>query len=557
MQVDSAVDSKVMEGWTPFDFAAAAEEVGLETQARRLQAKGLVALQAEAGRVDRWVLNPKGLGWRFDFTKQLVDGEAWSALSGLAELANWRSARDAQFSGAPINETENRAVLHMALRGRLEDDFKVGGEGVMKEVVATRDAFLAFADQVRNGRYGTVDGQRFKHVINIGIGGSDLGPVMVHEALAPLRDEAGPEVRFVSNVDPHHLDLALKGADPRSTLVVVVSKTFTTQETMANAQRALHWLKASLGEQAGQHMAAVSSNVDGAAAMGIDASRVFGFGNWVGGRFSLWGPVGLAIALGSGSDAFRNLLEGARAMDRHFLEAPAQENVPLHMALMEVWNVNALGHTSRAVLPYAQCLHRLPAYLQQAEMESNGKAVGRDGEPVRWDTHPVVWGEPGTNGQHAFHQLLHQGTSLHPVDFIAVKEPMGGDPGMHRLLLDNAVAQAEAFCVGRDLGAVQQEMRDAGMSEDRVAAVAPHRVFQGGRPSSFLLCDRWTPHALGALIAAFEHKIFLEGVLWNVFSYDQWGVELGKAMAKQLGQGSVEKEVPWTPGTAALREALG
>lgn len=557
MQVDPAVDSDVMEGWTPFDFAAAADEVGLEAQARRLKAKGLVALQEDAGRVGRWVLAPEGLGWRFDFTKQLVDEGAWSALSGLAEQANWQRARDAQFAGAPINETENRSVLHMALRGRLEDDFKVGGEGVMDEVVATRDAFLRFADQVRDGRYATVGGQRFQHVINIGIGGSDLGPVMVHEALAPVRDEGGPEVRFVSNVDPHHLDVAMKGADPRSTLVVIVSKTFTTQETMANAQRALAWLKESLGDDAGLHMAAVSSNVEGAAAMGIDANRVFGFGNWVGGRFSLWGPVGLAIALGSGSDAFRGLLEGARRMDRHFVEAPAEDNVPLHMALIEVWNVNALGHTSRAVLPYAQCLHRLPAYLQQAEMESNGKAVGRDGQPVGWDTHPVVWGEPGTNGQHAFHQLLHQGTSLHPVDFIAVKEPMGGDPGMHRLLLDNAVAQAEAFCVGRDLESVQNEMRGAGMPEDHVAAVAPHRVFAGGRPSSFLLCDRWSPHALGALIAAFEHKIFLEGVLWNVFSYDQWGVELGKAMAKQLGRDTGQSEAAWTPGTAALQKALG
>lgn len=547
---------KDIPGWAPFDFDGAARRVDLEGHAARLREKGLVDLQQDSGRVDRWVLSPDGLGWRFDFTKQLIDGAAWGGLRELAEAANWEGARDAQFAGHPINETEGRAVLHMALRGSAEDAFAVDGEPVMEGVLSTREAFLDFADAVREGRYTTASGGRFTHVVNIGIGGSDLGPVMVHEALAPQRAKEGAplEVRFVSNVDPFHLDQALQGCEADSTLVVIVSKTFTTQETMANAERALSWLRNELGDRAGSHLAAVTSNVEGAARMGIEESRVFGFGNWVGGRFSLWGPVGLAIALGSGGKAFRALLDGARAMDRHFQTADAEANVPLHMALIEIWNVNALGLTSRAVLPYAQALHRVPAYLQQAEMESNGKAVGRDGRPVRWATHPVVWGEPGTNGQHAFHQLLHQGTNLHPVEFIAARQPQGGDDHMHRLLLANAVAQAEAFCVGRTEDEVRAEMAGAGHPSDFIDKVAPHRTFAGGRPSTFCLAEELDARSLGALIAVYEHKIFLEGILWNVFSYDQWGVELGKVLARQLLVHGAEGD--WTPGTCSLLKAL-
>ena len=542
---------------TPFDLGQALERHGLEAQSTRLKAKGLKALQADEGRVDRWVLRPEGLSWRFDFTKQLVDQDAWVALKAVAEDADWSTQRDRQFGGAPINETEGRAVLHMALRGEAGDAFEVAGQPVMPDVLATREAFLGFAEDVREGLYTTAEGERFTHVINIGIGGSDLGPVMVHEALAPLRLKQGTplDVRFVSNVDPFHLDQALLGLDPKRTLVVIVSKTFTTQETMANAHRALSWLQQALGERAGAHLAAVSSNVEGAAQMGIDASRVFGFGNWVGGRFSMWGPVGLAVALGSGATAFRELLQGARQMDRHFVEAEADVNVPLHLALIEVWNTNLLGHSSRVVLPYAQALHRLPAYLQQAEMESNGKAVGRDGQPIRWATHPVVWGEPGTNGQHAFHQLLHQGTEVHPVDFMAIRAPMGDDDRMHALLLDNALAQAEAFCMGRSQSDVELEMREAGASEEEVARIAPHRTFHGGRPSSFILGDRLDARAIGALVAAHEHKIFLEGVLWNVFSYDQWGVELGKVLAKQLDSAGANGQ--WSAGSQALKAEMG
>lgn len=545
-----------MPGWAPFDFEKAIHRVGLEKHALRLQEKGLAELQQELGRVDRWVLEPKGLGWRFDFTKQLVDGNAWSSLIKLAEMANWKGARKAQFEGVPLNETEGRAVLHMALRAEEADGYTVQGQSVMGGVVSTRESFLGFAEDVREGRYRTASGGRFTHVINIGIGGSDLGPVMVHEALAPIRAKEGAplDVRFVSNVDPFHLDQALKGCEASSTLIVIVSKTFTTQETMANAERALAWLKERVGDESGKHLAAVTSNTMGAKAMGIEEGRVFGFGNWVGGRFSLWGPVGLAIALGSGAKAFRSLLEGAREMDLHFRSAEADTNVPLHMALLEIWNVNALGFTSRAVLPYSQALHRLPAYLQQAEMESNGKSIGRDGKPVRWSTHPVVWGEPGTNGQHAFHQLLHQGTQRHPLEFIVSKRPQGSDVEMHRLLLANAIAQAEAFCVGRTEAEVRREMESAGIEAEDIQRIAPHRSFDGGRPSAFYLADDLDARSLGALVSAYEHKVFLEGLIWNVYSYDQWGVELGKKLARQLlsnsGQGS------WTAGTRSLLEEL-
>ena len=542
-------------GIRPFNFAEAAKKWALPDHADRLRAIGLKRLQTEVGRVGRWVLEPADIGWRFDFSKQCIDEQAWTALLGLADDADWKAALEAQFRGEAINATEQRAVLHMALRGNREDGFAVGDGPVMEDVLVTREAFLGFADAVRSGTVKTAEGDRFSHVVNIGIGGSDLGPVMVHEALAPERrkEEQPINVGFVSNVDPFHLDQVLDGLDPKKTLVIIVSKTFTTQETMANARRALHWLKQALGEAAPRHLAAVTSNVHGAAEMGITADRVFGFGNWVGGRFSLWGPVGLAIAMGSGGEAFRQMLEGARAMDLHVRHADAKENVALHLALIEVWNVNFLKYSSRAILPYAQALHRLPAYLQQAEMESNGKSVGRDGKRISWSTHPVVWGEPGTNGQHAFHQLLHQGTEVHPVDFIAFKEPMGDDAGMHRLLLDNAIAQAEAFCMGRSEAEVRDEMVGHGEAEERVECVAPHRVFEGGRPSSFMLGQRLDAKSLGALVSAFEHKIFLEGVIWNIFSYDQWGVELGKVMAKELSQNP--EGGPWTEGTQALRQA--
>ncbi len=541
----------------PFNLSQAKSFRNLGFEAERLKSKGLPGLQRDPGRVDRWVLEGPA-GWRFDFTKQLVDQGAWSAMRDFAAEAGWEKARSLQFDGAKINATEGRAVLHMALRGSREDAYTVEGRDVMEEVVATREAMLSFVDQVRSGAYSASDGGRFTHVVNIGIGGSDLGPVMVHEALAPIRQEsdASLDVRFVSNVDPFHIDDVVRGLDPARTLVVIVSKTFTTQETMANARRALDWLRRGLGDaaSAGQHMAAVSSNVEGAAAFGIDAARVFGFSDWVGGRFSLWGPVGMAIALGSGSRVFRDLLEGARSMDVHFREASADQNIPLHLALLELWNVNVLGYPSRAVLPYAQALRSWPAYLQQAEMESNGKSIGRDGLGVQWHTAPVVWGAAGTNGQHAFHQLLHQGSQVHALDFVAFIEPMGGDVQMHKMLVANAIAQAEAFCSGRGVDQVRSGMLASGAAPEEVDRIAPHRVFSGGRPSTFMLADRLDAKSMGALIAAHEHKIFLEGLFWGVYSFDQWGVELGKVLANSmLGEEGTAEE--WSPGTAALLSA--
>ena len=545
---------KVME---PFNLSHSEAFRSLESEAVRLKSQGLMGLQSESDRLKRWVLNGPA-GWRFDFSKQLMDEAAWDRLQSFAMEAGWESARSKQFSGERINATEDRAVLHMALRGAASDEFKVDGDDVMPAVVATREAMLAFVDRVRSGEYAAADGERFTHVVNIGIGGSDLGPVMVHEALAPMRQGGAQtlDVRFVSNVDPFHLDDVIRDLDPARTLVVIVSKTFTTQETMANARRASEWLRQGVGDvaAAGRQMAAVSSNIEGAEAFGIDAARVFGFSDWVGGRFSLWGPVGLSIALGSGSEVFRQLLDGARSMDLHFREAPAERNIPLHLALLEVWNVNVLGYPSRAVLPYAQALCSWPAYLQQAEMESNGKSVGRDGTDTGWQTAPVVWGAAGTNGQHAFHQLLHQGSQVHPMDFVAFIEPMGGDADMHRMLLANAIAQAEAFCAGRSSEQVRAEMLQSGVSVEAVDRIAPHRVFSGGRPSTFMLAERLDAHSLGALIAAHEHKIFLEGLFWGVFSFDQWGVELGKVLANSiLSEGAGRGE--WSPGTAALLSA--
>ena len=555
--METTEDLQVNTAMEPFNLSQSEAFRSLESEAVRLKSQGLLGLQSESNRLDRWVLRGPA-GWRFDFSKQLVDDAAWGRLHSFAVEAGWESARSGQFAGERINATENRAVLHMALRGALEDGFVVDGEDVMPAVVATREAMLAFVDQVRSGEYAAADGGRFTHVVNIGIGGSDLGPVMVHEALAPIRqgDAQTLDVRFVSNVDPFHIDDVVRDLDPARTLVVIVSKTFTTQETMANARRALEWLRQGLGEAAaaGRQMAAVSSNVEGAEAFGIHADRVFGFSDWVGGRFSLWGPVGMSIALGSGSDVFRELLNGARSMDLHFRETPAELNIPLHLALLEVWNVNVLGYPSRAVLPYAQALRSWPAYLQQAEMESNGKSVGRDGSDTGWHTAPVVWGAAGTNGQHAFHQLLHQGSQVHPMDFVAFVEPMGGDIGMHRMLLANAIAQAEAFCAGRSLEQVRAEMMQSGASVEVVDRVAPHRVFPGGRPSTFMLAERLDAHSLGALIAAHEHKIFLEGVFWGVFSFDQWGVELGKVLANSILKEDSELD-GWSPGTAALLSA--
>lgn len=464
-------------------------------------------------------------GMYLDWSKHRVTNEVMDALFDLAEEADWSAGVKALYTGAHINQTEGRAVLHMALRGDKGDAFAVDGEDVMVEVLATRAAMCAYADAVRANE-GITD------VVNIGIGGSDLGPLMVTKALRSHAN-GGPRVHFVSNVDGAHLEAVLSGLTPASTLFIVVSKTFTTQETMANAEAAKAWTAAA-GLNVAEHFAAVSTNVPAAVNFGVVEEHVFGFRDWVGGRYSLWGPVGLSIACAVGSDSFAELLAGARAMDRHFVEAPGRENLPLISALLGIWYREYLGYETHVVLPYAQDLDRFPAYLQQADMESNGKYIGRDGMPVEHETGPVVWGEAGTNGQHAFYQLLHQGTSIHPVDIIAVEAPLSGYKDHHTKLLANAIAQAEALMCGRDEAEVRAEMEAANRTEDEIEAVAPHRVFKGNRPSTFVLLDELNPRTVGQLIAFYEHRIFIQGLVWNICSYDQWGVELGKALAKKI-----------------------
>lgn len=466
-------------------------------------------------------------GFLFDYSKHRITNEVLKALMDLASEANWHAGRRALFSGQPINQTEHRAVMHMAMRADLNDAFEVDGKNVMPGVIATRQQMLAFADRIRKN-------PTITDVVNIGIGGSDLGPLMVTKALRMFAGD-GPKVHFVSNVDGAHLHATLSSLTPENTLFVVVSKTFTTQETMANAQAAKEWLIHALGEEGVQsHFAAVSTNVPAANAFGISSNFVFGFDDWVGGRYSLWGPVGLSIACAIGSVAFEELLSGARAMDQHFRTAPDHQNMPLISALLGIWYVEFLGFPSHVILPYAQDLDRFPAYLQQADMESNGKSMGRDGKRVEHLTGPVVWGEAGTNGQHAFYQLLHQGTTVHPADIIAVKEAMSPYAAHHEKLLANAIAQAEALMVGKSESEVRSEMIEKGMSLDQIDAISPHRVFEGNRPTSFILLEKLDPRRLGMLIAFYEHRIFVQGLLWNVCSYDQWGVELGKVLASRI-----------------------
>ena len=482
--------------------------------------------QADARRFDAFHLRLPGV--LYDFSKQRIDRDVLDMLFALGREADLEGARRALFAGERINATEDRAVMHMALRAERGDGYAVDGEDVVVEVLAVRERMLAFAEEWRAD-------PEVRDVVNIGIGGSDLGPAMAVRALR--RYASGPRVHFVSNVDRAHLDAVLAGCDPATTRFIIASKTFTTAETMRNAEAAKHWvLSAAAGDAAAvtRQFAAVSSAVDRAGAFGVQEDRVFGFEEWVGGRFSMWGPVGCAVAVAIGADHFRAMLAGARAADGHVRTVPLEYNVAAVGALIGTYNSVFLGHRSWAVLPYAQDLDRLPAFLQQADMESNGKGVGRDGKPVQVPTSTVVWGEPGTNGQHAFHQLLHQGTDRIPVDFIAFREPTGLDAAAHRVVFAHALAQAEALLIGRSREDVVSEMRAAGVGEERIARVAPHRTFTGNRPSSFWCWDRLDPFSLGMLVALQEHRIFFQGILLGVYSFDQWGVELGKGLAGKI-----------------------
>lgn len=469
-----------------------------------------------------------------DFSKSRLDTDTLPLLAGLARAAGVETRRDAMFSGQKINETEHRAVLHTALRNRSADPVLVDGEDVMPAVNDVLTAMADFAERIRSGELTAANGEAFTDVVNIGIGGSDLGPTMATLALAPYHD--GPRLHYVSNVDGAHIADTLKHLEPSTTLFLIASKTFTTIETMTNARSARQWICDNLGEAAvGTHFAAVSTALDKVADFGISEDRIFGFWDWVGGRYSIWSAIGLPLMIAIGPDAFADFLDGAYAMDRHFVETPLEENLPALLALVGIWNRNVLGYPARAVLPYDQRLARLPAYLQQLDMESNGKRVKSSGAAVESATGPLVWGEPGTNGQHAFYQLLHQGTDIIPCEFIvAAKGHEAELAHHHELLVANCLAQSEALMIGRTLEEARDQLRSAGKSDTEVDSLAPHKAFPGNRPSLTIVHDQLTPFALGRLIALYEHRVFVEGVIWGINSFDQWGVELGKELATAL-----------------------
>ncbi len=504
----------------------------------RLQKAGEAARQrrivdvfaGEPGRLER--LAAEACGLRLDLSKQPWSLDDFDLALDLARTAEIEAARERLIAGETVNPSENRAALHMALRAPAGADWRDRGAPVSGEVEAVRAQMKAFAQAVETGAKRGVSGEPFNAIVHIGIGGSDLGPRLIWEALRPLNPKI--EIRFAANVDPSELAFALAGLEPAETLVVVVSKTFTTQETLANAEAARAWLRDALGPGADAHLVAVSAAPAVAQAFGVPADQVFGFWDWVGGRYSVWSAVGLSCAVALGWEAFEGLLAGGAAMDDHFRAAPLEANLPVRLALAHVFNRNILSRPIRAVIPYAQRLRLFPAFLQQLEMESNGKRVTDVGAPVARATAASVFGDAGTNGQHAFFQALHQGTDVVPVDFIAVAEPREGDPASHAKLLANVIAQAEALMVGRSAGEVREELTAKGASAEEIERLVPQRTFPGDRPSSFILMQALTPAALGALIALHEHKVFVEGVLWGINSFDQWGVELGKALASRI-----------------------
>ncbi len=480
----------------------------------------------DAGRGER--MTTEGAGLYLDYSKNRVTNETLALLLQLAAETGLRAKIDAMFQGEKINVTEQRAVLHVALRARRDEPIAVDDENVVPQVHEVLDKMAEFSDRVRGGQWKGHTGKRIRNVVNIGIGGSDLGPVMAYEGLKHY-SERSMTFRFVSNIDGTDFVEATCDLDAAETLFIVASKTFTTLETMTNAHSAREWLLGRLGGDAqavARHFVAVSTNAAKVAEFGIDTANMFGFWDWVGGRYSMESAIGLSTMLALGPDRFRELLDGFHEMDEHFRTAPFPQNLPVLMALLSVWNNNFLGAETVAVLPYEQYLKRFPAYLQQLTMESNGKHVTLDGTTVNYQTGPVYWGEPGTNGQHSFYQLIHQGTRLIPCDFIAFAEPLNPLGRHHDMLLANVFAQAEALAFGK----TREEVQAEGTSDWLV----PHRVFAGNRPSNTILARRLTPHSLGALVALYEHSVFVQGAIWNIDSFDQWGVELGKVLAQRI-----------------------
>jgi len=494
----------------------------------------------DAARAERFSVRletPKDGPLLVDYSKNKVNEEVMRQLVLLARERGVEVARDAMFAGERINFTEDRAVLHVALRNRSNTPILVGGQDVMPAVNAVLDHMKEFCGQVIGGSWKGYTGKAITDVVNVGIGGSDLGPLMVTEALRPF--QVGPNVHFVSNIDGTHVAEVLKKVDPETTLFVIASKTFTTQETITNATTCKSWFLDSAKEAAhvAKHFVALSTNKELVTKFGIDEANMFEFWDWVGGRYSLWSAIGMTIALNIGFDNFADLLSGAHWMDNHFRTAKLEENVPVILALLGVWYGNFFGAETHALLPYDQYMHRFAAYFQQGDMESNGKYVVRSGDKVSYSTGPIVWGEPGTNGQHAFYQLIHQGTRIIPCDFIAPvnshNSPVEGALH-HTILLSNFLAQTEALMKGKDREQVEEELKKSGMDAERIAKIAPHKEFTGNRPTNSIMVDTVNPFTLGALIAMYEHKIFTQGIIWDINSYDQWGVELGKQLAKAI-----------------------
>jgi glucose-6-phosphate isomerase len=490
-------------------------------------------INSDKGRFEKYSIEFDGI--LFDYSKNLIDDRVLESLKKLAEQSGLAEAISSLFAGEKINETENRSVLHPALRNPQAFDFEIDGENVSNLIGPSLDKMRDFSNRILLGELKGFNGKPIKDIINIGIGGSDLGPVMVTEALKAYW-KPGLKPHFISNVDAAQIDEVLNELDPETCLFIIASKTFSTQETMANAQTAKSWFLKNGGkaENIKDHFVAISTNQEEAIKFGIDPENIFVFWDWVGGRYSLWSSIGLCIACTIGFENFSLLLKGAKEADQHFKSKALFENIPVQMALLGIWNGNFLGAKSEAIIPYAQFLHRFPAYLQQANMESNGKSVSRSGEKIKYQTGPVVWGEPGTNAQHAFFQLLHQGTQLIPCDFILFVKSLGLETDQHRMLLANGLAQSRALWEGKSLAMAKEELLGNGMKPNIAQLIAPHREFSGFRPSNTFLCKELEPKTLGSLIAFYEHKIFVQGVIWNIFSFDQWGVELGKEMATDL-----------------------
>lgn len=470
-----------------------------------------------------------------DYSKNRITRKTMDLLFQLAKESGLAENISRFYAGEKINETEKRAVLHMALRNVADQEYNIAGKDVMPAVRAVLRKMESFTKRIHEGQWTGYTGKPIRHIVNLGIGGSDLGPLMVTEALKPYWKE-GMQVHFVSNVDGTHISETLRLLDPETTLFMIASKSFTTQETMENAYTAREWFLSHAKDSAlvAKHFVAISTNASGVENFGIDPENMFEFWDWVGGRFSLTSAIGLSIACTIGFDNFQALLKGFFQMDEHFKNAPWEENMPVILALIGIWNTNFLGADSEAILPYDQYLHRFPAYFQQSNMESNGKSVSRSGERVTWQTGPVIWGEPGTNGQHAFYQLIHQGTRLIPCDFIAPAYSHNPIGRHHELLLANFFAQTEALMKGKNAMEVREELENAGKSPQEIDFLLPFKVFEGNKPSNSILVKKITPRTLGKLIALYEHKIFTQGCIWNVFSFDQWGVELGKQLANSI-----------------------